>query len=968
MECGGCGTGLVCNLATNACGQPQVTCAELGAQCGTLRNSCGRVQNCGSCPDPSQECDRNTKTCVDCTHVTAADLGYQCGLVNLGCGPASTKVDAGTCPSGATCNDALKICEPQCSPETAQIICAVASADCGQITNGCGGMVDCGGCDADAGLFCGARGINNRCDLTELPNECIAAHRNCGSYTSACGPPEVNCGTCTDPEVCNPNGRCGLPCSPVTCDSPELVGKCGTGLDAGCEVSLDCACGNGLLCSTSQPRELGTCNPPSECTAFGANGAAGSPCSNDPSPLFPSGGGTSLACSCSGTGVCVDGAKHVVALGDAGTCCVNTAACQANVCGTSVVDTCTGAVIPCTCTAAGTFCLADAGVCVPTRTCTSYGANGDAGNPCSNGPSAAFPKNSTENLTCSCTTGGLCNVPDGGLTQAPWGSKGACCFNTATCAPNECGTQKSNTCTGGLVTCACTNPSTYCDTAAHVCRANPTCLDFNADGGVGSNCSNGPAFVGPTGSLTCPCASGNVCVSGTTVVSGDAKGTCCHNTAACGNTCNTSVANTCTGQPITCACGSGFYCSSTTDAGVCLPYFTCTTYGATGLQGQVCSTSANSAFDRYPDDATGLTCNCTQGRFCSVDAGVPDPHLADAGELGSCCTNTNLCGTSCNTSVANSCTSQVSACACSGSSYCSTDAGPGSCLPYWTCSFYGADGGTGAPCSTSNNTAFSRYPGDTTGRTCGCASGRVCSMDGGTANAHLAGAGEIGACCVNTAVCPANTCVTLKNTCTGANIACGCTSGSHCVGGGAPGSLCVPNQTCSSYGATGAVGASCSTVPSSVFHDAADGGFLTCPCSTTAPYTRNTCVGSSSTDAGICSCTPSTPANCSDNGKSDGCGGLMVSTCGSTQVCYNSACCTPPVCPAGNAGDVCGTISACGQSVTCGCIQTYPNTSCGAIAAGFCGCKAYTTDNCGGHPLTAGVHSDGCTGFVTCQN
>jgi len=94
----------------------------------------------------------------------------------------------------------------------------------------------------------------------------------------------------------------------------------------------------------------------------------------------------------------------------------------------------------------------------------------------------------------------------------------------------------------------------------------------------------------------------------------------------------------------------------------------------------------------------------------------------------------------------------------------------------------------------------------------------------------------------------------------------------------------------------------------------------------------------------------------------------MVSTCGSNQVCYNSACCTPPVCPAGDAGDVCGTISACGQSVNCGCIQTYPNTSCGAVAAGFCGCKAYTTDNCGGHPLTAGVNSDGCGGSVTCQN
>ncbi len=972
MQCGGCGGNQVCNLATNVCGQPQLTCAELGAECGTLRNSCGVVQNCHACSDPNKECDRNTNKCVDCTHVTPADLGYQCGMVFLGCGPANTTVDAGTCPVGATCNDALKICEPQCSAETAQVLCAVASAECGQITNDCGGMVNCGGCDADAGYFCGARGVNNRCDLTESPNECVAANRNCGTYDTACG--TLNCGSCTDPEVCNPNGRCGPPCSPSTCASPDLVGKCGTALDAGCEVSLNCGCGNGLLCSASLPGDLGACNPPAACGAFGANGAVGNPCSNDPSPQFPSGGGTNLACSCTGTGVCVDGSKHVVAQGDAGTCCVNTAVCPANACGASVVDTCTGAAISCTCTTAGTFCQADAGVCVTTRSCSSYGANGDAGNPCSVGPSPEFPKNATENLACPCKVGGICNL-DGGTTMAPPGVKGACCFNSVACAANECGTTKINQCTGTTITCACTAAGTHCDTPNHTCVSNLTCNDYGATGATGAICSNGGAFSNgatPPTLLPCPCTWPNVCSSGSTEVSGSTTGTCCNNTQTCGNRCHTTSTNSCTGAVATCECDVNSYCSTPPGVeGVCIPYNTCATYGANGAVNNTCSTSPNASFNQLPDGGgVALTCDCTGGRFCSVDAGSPNPHLADAGERGTCCTNTGSCGTGasrvCNTTRLNTCTSQTIGCAgCDTNYYCNSTSGEGACLPYLTCLSYGADGGTGAQCSTTNNSTFWRYPGDTTGRTCGCASPRVCSVGGGTGSAHTAGAGEVGACCVNTTACPANTCVTLKNSCTGASINCGCNSGSHCVGGGVPGSTCVVDHTCSSYGANGAVSNPCSTVATSAFPDGPSGANLTCPCTTTGGYTKNTCLGSSSTDAGVCSCTKSNPANCGDNNKSDGCGGTMVSTCGSNQICYSNACCTSPVCPAGNAGEQCGTISACGQSVSCGCVQTYPNTSCGAVTPNFCGCKAYTTDDCG-KALGSGVQSNGCGGTVMC--
>ena len=55
-QCGGCEPvtgpdgGIVeqrtCNLATNLCEKPKVTCEDLGAECGTIKNSCGEYLDC----------------------------------------------------------------------------------------------------------------------------------------------------------------------------------------------------------------------------------------------------------------------------------------------------------------------------------------------------------------------------------------------------------------------------------------------------------------------------------------------------------------------------------------------------------------------------------------------------------------------------------------------------------------------------------------------------------------------------------------------------------------------------------------------------------------------------------------------------------------------------------------------------------------------------------------------------------
>ncbi len=1163
VECGGCAAGQVCNLATNACGAPQITCAALNADCGQIRNSCGKRLNCGACPNPAQECDRLSNKCVDCSNPSPADLGYQCGPVWLGCGPYTTLTDAGTCGPGLVCNDALHVCEPQCTPPADAVTCATLGAQCGLVRNGCGGMADCGACAT--GLSCGARGVPNRCDAPEFPNECVAANRNCGPYTSACGGPTLDCGTCTLPDVCGANGRCGPPCTVESCTSPGWSGVCGLGLDAGCGATIDCGCTGPLLCSAASAGTRGTCGPPAACSQFGATGAAGAPCSNGPSPTFPQGNGTNLACPCTGAGLCIDVDGGVASGAAPGTCCVNTAACPANACGTSVTNTCTGAAIACGCTAPGTFCDTALKTCVQNHTCASYGATGGADAGCSVGPSAAFPKDGTTNLACPCNVGGACNQP-GTTTPVTAGSLGACCFNTQVCAANECNTTKTNACTGATITCGCTAAGTHCNnlsnrceanngctafttgdagstcssgpsaafpvgngtfltcpctaagascfsdagvvvdagspvagqccipdrcpakscgtsivdhcsgqtiacntcsgaehcnTTSHLCEANLGCGDYSATGAAGAVCSNGPSFSNgatPATLLTCPCTGAGVCTNGTTVVSGSTQGTCCVNTQVCGNQCNVSVTNSCTGVVTACQCTGTNYCNA---SNLCVPYLTCggQTPPANGTVNAPCSTSANPGFSRYPGDATGLTCNCTGGRACSVDAGVPTPpHLAAAGEVGACCTNTAVCGTRCNQVIKNTCTNADITCACTGSNFCSAG---NTCQAYAVCSAF-TTGAVGANCSNGNDpTDFARYPGDPTGLTCkcagtagcydgagvivtgpaqgtccqadvcpagfcgtmpehcsgktiscagNCAAGNYCSGtackpyetcsslgaggagqpcsngasasfpkgDGSNLTCACIGAGAVcvkpvpgpvvtgataGTCCTNTAVCPANTCGTVTNTCTGATIQCGCSAGYHCNGSG----VCNVDRTCASYTATGAVGATCSSVASSAFHDGPNNSNLTCPCSTAAPNPNNACVGSSSTTAGTCTCTPTAPANCGDNGKPNGCGGTMVSTCtAGTQACFVNACCTLPVCASGAKGEPCGAIVQCGTTTNCGACSTAGGNAKNACVANVCTCTPYTLGDCGSSLPAGQTSSNGCGGTVTC--
>jgi hypothetical protein len=420
-------------------------------------------------------------------------------------------------------------------------------------------------------------------------------------------------------------------------------------------------------------------------------------------------------------------------------------------------------------------------------------------------------------------------------------------------------------------------------------------------------------------------------------------GACCQNTTTCGNQCNITLKDTCTNANIACNCGGANYCDTTTNT--CKPTNTCGQFGATGAVGAPCSNGNDPAdFPRFPGDATGMTCKCSGTEGCFVAGGA----VAAGAQKGTCC-QPDVCPANSCAPIVDHCSGKTITCGCSNGFFC---AAGNVCTANATCASLGATGASGTACSNNPSPTFPR--GDGTNLSCPCNAGGVCTSGG----AVVSGTNS-GSCCVNTAVCAPNTCGTVTNTCTGQVIQCACNAGSHCSAG-----ACTTDKTCATYSATGAVGAPCSTGPDTAFHDGPGGANLTCPCSTAGGLTNDVCVGSTGTTAGTCTCTPSQPTGCGDNGKPNGCGGTMTSTCGTGQVCVANACCTSPVCPTGNAGDACGTISACGQSVSCACTAQFQ--SCGAVTPNVCGCKAKTLADCGVTLPAGQTSANGCGGFVTC--
>ena len=710
--CGGCAPGVgpdggvqarVCDLTTNTCGAVETTCADFNAQCGTVVTSCGSFLDC---PDTTtkgcaagEQCNAETNQCEACQPVTCLDLGYECGSAWLGCGPdiSSNYTDCGTCGASQICNVAFNVCEPTCVPGTPASICTAAGAQCGIISNGCGGTVDCDsvmGFGCPTGQGCGLQGQANKCDPAPTPVECVALGQNCGSIKSVCTGLTIDCGQCPMGQVCNPNGVCGPPCTPKTCAEfsdiecgtfPDGCGstvacgtcpggvcndtthicctektcaasyadQCGTALPNGCGTnSVTCPCPGGDTCEatggTGAPPNgtPGTCCTPTKTAAtYGAAGQCGTNLAN--------GCGTNnIDVTCPNGGECVGTAGAAPGNGVVGTCCapptcagVATGACE------SIPDTClTANKIACNKCVAPKTCLNGDECCTP-AVCAANSCNVTATSP-----------DCGASIACGCAAGADCLC--GGL-PCGMGVTGTC-TPILTCAsyPNECGTGLSNG-VGGTINCGCGNGK-VCTTSTPgmtgTCQcATPsgmayTCATVPGGPGMAGGAQCGTFNNGCGGSISCTCAG-----AGETCDTAVMPAACCTPNACpagpgVGTACGSS-SNGCGGTK-TCGCGAGETC----DTNVCCAPTSCPasphvgtacgkiTNGCGGTN--TCSCGAGETCDT----ATSLCCAPTA---CPANPGVGSP----CGSVSNSCGGTNTC--SCPSGAGNeNFTCTAGACAC----------------------------------------------------------------------------------------------------------------------------------------------------------------------------------------------------------------------------------------------------------------------------------------------------------------
>jgi hypothetical protein len=255
--CGGGGTPGVCGSGTT-CTQVPVATACTG-KCGDQSDGCGGIYTCNS-TNGGQSCDvNNGESCG------GGGVANQCGKV--ACVP---RTQAAACPGNAN------------------------GRSCGSQPDGCGNLIDCGGCSTNE--VCGLNEPNicgqiPQCQPTSRATVCVG---KCGSLPDGCGgshqcSDDSNGVTCTGQEYCGANGqanRCGIP--PVSCverTCAELGHTCGLASD-GCGHVINCWQG----CAANNSSCTGSCGSTSSCLAqsgvqscvAGGPACSGSLCSSVP--------------------------------------------------------------------------------------------------------------------------------------------------------------------------------------------------------------------------------------------------------------------------------------------------------------------------------------------------------------------------------------------------------------------------------------------------------------------------------------------------------------------------------------------------------------------------------------------------------------------------------------------------------------------------------------------------------------
>ena len=259
------------------------TCAEQGFECGPNADGCGSLLECGTC-EAGMTCGGGgfskcgggapSDAAMDgCVPQTCASQGYTCGTNSDGCGGT---LQCGTCDAGFCGGGGFSVCGGEVDAEGCPAkTCAEQGINCGAAGDGCGNTLSCGTCTFPE--FCGGGGFG-KCGgmLVQQPDACVprtCAEQgfNCGPTGDGCGNLIASCGTCTNPQFCGAlsPGQCGgvveggVVCHPQTCASQGI--SCGPAGD-GCGNVLDC----------------GVCQSPQTCGGGGTLYQCGAPATVQP--------------------------------------------------------------------------------------------------------------------------------------------------------------------------------------------------------------------------------------------------------------------------------------------------------------------------------------------------------------------------------------------------------------------------------------------------------------------------------------------------------------------------------------------------------------------------------------------------------------------------------------------------------------------------------------------------------------
>jgi hypothetical protein len=407
----------------------------MGMNCGQQSDGCGGQLTCGTCTALGEFCGGagpnicgnppvcNTKTCADYPSDTCGQQSDDCGGLTLNCNTCAPPTICGGGGTPSKCGGGSITADGggACIPKT-----ACGSNECGDVADGCGGVLSCGTANCIGTTICGGGGTANQCGTptcvkSPLTQAIACAGKNCGVVSDGCG----GTWSCGGAGACGDGGAiCGGGGTPNVCGGGTV-----TGPDGG----------------TCTPKTAASCTT-GQCGPY-ANGCGG--IYTCPNCTTGECGGAGVPGVCGGGNQCTPIAKAIA-------CGTQTCGFAADGCGSGSVN-------------GGYYtCGNNAGGCPTGQLCGIFAPNqcGSLSGPCINDTTTTCSAN---DQCCS----GLCGALGKCIQALPDGGAPSCSNLGATCASgNQC---CSGRCTGFVCV---TGNSNSCKAAGSTCAANSECCSL----------------------------------------------------------------------------------------------------------------------------------------------------------------------------------------------------------------------------------------------------------------------------------------------------------------------------------------------------------------------------------------------------------------------------------------------------------------------------------------------------------